>query len=56
MEVKILSFSGEEFFSSKVISVTMMTTSGEITILSYHEPLLSIFKPSPMVVVYQDDT
>ena len=55
MEVKILSFFGEAFSSQTVDSVTLMTTSGEITILNHHEPLLSSFKPSTMYVTYKNE-
>ena len=55
MEARILSFSGEAFSSKTVDAITLMTTSGEITILSYHEPLLSSFKPSTMYVKYRDE-
>lgn len=55
MQFNIYSFSWEHFSSDKVISVTMMTMIGEITILDRHAPLISAFKPSTMFVVYNDE-
>lgn len=52
MKLKILSFSGEIFFSDKVVSATVMTTSWEITILDNHYPLLTSVKPSTMYIIY----
>lgn len=56
MKLKILSFSGEIFSSTKVISTTIMTTSWEITILDNHNPLLTSVKPSTMYIIYKDET
>jgi len=55
MKLKILSFSGEIFSSEFVKSVTVMTTSWEITILKDHTPLLSSIKPSTMYIIYKDE-
>lgn len=55
MNLNIHSFSWEHFSSDKVISVTMMTMIGEITILDKHAPLISAFKPSTMFLVYKDE-
>ncbi|NDK08035.1 hypothetical protein EOM39_02195 [Candidatus Gracilibacteria bacterium] len=55
MKVNIYSFNGENFSSEKVISVTMMTMMGEITILDRHTPLLSAFKPSTLFLLYKDE-
>jgi len=54
MKLKILSFAGESFSSDNVKSVTLMTTSGEITILNNHVPLLTNMKPSTMYITYMD--
>jgi len=54
MELKILSFGGEEFSSDSVTSATLMTGIGEITVLEDHAPLLTSIKPSTMYVVYLD--
>ena len=54
MKLKILSFAGESFSSDNVKSVTLMTTSGEITILSNNVPLLTNMKPSTMYITYMD--
>lgn len=55
MKLNIYSFNWEHFSSDKVISVTMMTMMGEITILDRHTPLLSAFKPSTMFLLYKDE-
>ena len=54
MKLKILSSAGESFSSDNVKSVTLMTTSGEITILNNHTPLLTNMKPSTMYITYMD--
>ncbi|MDD3793776.1 MAG: ATP synthase F1 subunit epsilon [Candidatus Gracilibacteria bacterium] len=56
MKLKILSFSGESFSSDNVVSATMMTAIGEITILDNHSPLLTSIKPSTMYVIYKDES
>ena len=55
MKLRILSFSGESFSSDKVISATLMTGIGEITVLPWHAPLLTSIQPSTMYVVFTDD-
>ena len=55
MKLKILSFSGETFSHDRVVSVTMMTWVGEITILDHHSPLLTHIRPSTMYIVYKDE-
>ena len=55
MKLKILSFSGESFASESVVSATLMTGIGEITILKDHAPLLSSIRPSTMYVVIKDE-
>lgn len=55
MKLKIFSFSGESFSSDNAISVTLMSTAWQITILDRHEPLLTSMKPSNMKVVYKTD-
>lgn len=54
MKLKIISFSGENFSSDTVISVTLMTGIGEITVLENHAPLLTSVNPSTMYVVFKD--
>jgi ATP synthase F1 epsilon subunit len=54
MKLKILSFAGDSFRSEDVKSVTVMTTSGEITILRNHTPLLANMKPSTMYITYME--
>ena len=54
MKLKILSFGGEAFSSETVVSATIMTWIGEITVLDDHAPLLTSIKPSTMYVVYKD--
>lgn len=55
MKLQILSFSGESFRHEQVISVTLMTGVGEITVLDKHSPLLTSIRPSTMYVVYRDE-
>lgn len=55
MDLKILSFNGESFHSDRVVSVTLMTWRGEITILDRHSPLLTSVKPSTMFLVLKDE-
>ena len=55
MKLKILSFSGETFSHDNVISITMMTWVGEITVLDSHSPLLTHIRPSTMYIVYKDE-
>ncbi len=54
MELKILSFSGESFNHDGVISATLMTALGEITVLNNHSPLLTSVRPSTMYIIYKD--
>lgn len=56
MKLKILSFSWESFSSDNVISVTLMTSIWEITVLDNHAPLLTSIKPSTMYVLYRDES
>ncbi len=55
MKLKILSFSGETFNNDRVVSVTLMTWVGEITVLDNHSPLLTHIRPSTMYLVYKDE-
>ena len=55
MQLKILSFSGEGFSHDNVVSVTLMTWVGEITVLDNHSPLLTHIKPSTIYIVYKDE-
>ena len=54
MNLKILSFSGKSFAHDNIVSATIMTWVGEITILKNHSPLLTSIKPSTMYIVYKD--
>lgn len=54
MKLRILSFSWESFNSEKVVSVTLMTALGEITILDNHTPLVTSIYPSTMYVLHSD--
>ena len=54
MKLQILSFSWESFSSDNVISVTLMTSIWEITVLDDHSPLLTSVTPSTMYVIYID--
>ena len=55
MKLKILSFEWESFLNEKVISVTMLTWIGEITVLEDHEPLMTYVEPSTLYVVFKDE-
>ena len=54
MQLQILSFTGKSYSQDQVISVTLMTGVGEITILDNHAPLITSMKPSTMYLVYRD--
>ena len=55
MELKILSFEWESFLNKNVISVTLLTWVGEITVLENHEPLMTYVEPSTLYVVFKDE-
>lgn len=55
MKLQILSFNGESFSSNTVVSITLMTGAGEITILDNHTPLITSVKPSTMYIVAKDE-
>ncbi len=55
MELKILSFSGESFNHDNIVSATLMTALGEITILEGHAPLLTSITPSTMYIIFKDE-
>jgi len=55
MELKILSFEWESFLNTKVISVTMLTWVGEITVLEDHESLMTYVEPSTLYVNFLDE-
>ena len=55
MELKILSFEWESFLNKNVISVTMLTWVGEITVLENHEPLMTYVEPSTLYVKFIDE-
>jgi len=55
MELKILSFEWESFLNERVVSVTMLTWVGEITVLENHEPLMTYVEPSTLYVKFLDE-
>ena len=55
MKLKVLSFSGENFSHENVNSVTVMTKSGEITILDRHSPLIASLEPCVLYIQYTDE-
>lgn len=55
MKLKVLSFSGENFLHENVISVTVMTTSGEVTLLNRHAPMMTSLEPCILYIVYTDE-
>lgn len=55
MKLKILSFSGENFAHENVVSVTVMTKSGEVTILDNHAPMIASIEPCVLYTKYKDE-
>lgn len=55
MKLKILSFSGENYSNDSVISLTVMTKSGEVTILDKHSPIIASIEPCVLYTVYKDE-
>lgn len=55
MKLKILSFSGENFSHENVISVTVMTKAGEVTILDNHSPMIASIEPCVLYTKYRDE-
>ena len=55
MELKILSFEWESFVHKNVVSITMMTWVGEITVLENHVPLMTYVEPSTLYIDYKDE-
>ena len=55
MKLKVLSFSGENFAHERVTSVTVMTKSGEVTILDNHSPMIASIAPCVLYTKYMDD-
>jgi F0F1-type ATP synthase epsilon subunit len=52
MKLSIISSSKKILSADRFDRVTLMTESGEITILDHHEPLLSAIRPGEMHVAY----
>jgi len=55
MELKILSFEGKNFLNKNVVSITLLTGVGEITVLEDHEPLMTYVEPSTLYIVFKDE-
>lgn len=55
MKLKVLSFSGENFSHENVTSVTLMTKSGEVTILNNHSPMIASIEPCVLYIKYMDE-
>lgn len=55
MKLKVLSFSGENFSHENVTSVTVMTKSGEVTILGNHAPMIASIEPCVLYIQYMDE-
>ncbi|NDK09276.1 ATP synthase F1 subunit epsilon [Candidatus Gracilibacteria bacterium] len=55
MKLKVLSFSGESFSHDTVLSVTIMTKSGEITVLNRHSPMIASIEPCVLYTVFKDE-
>lgn len=54
MKLKVLSFSGENFAHENVSSLTVMTKSGEVTILERHAPMIASLEPCVLYITYFD--
>jgi len=55
MKLKVLSFSGENFANEQVTSITVMTKSGEVTILGNHAPMIASIEPCVLYIKYMDE-
>lgn len=55
MKLKILSFEGTSLAQKDVISVTLLTGLGEITVLEEHVPLMTYVEPSTLYIDYKDE-
>jgi len=55
MKLKVLSFSGENFSHENVLSLTVMTTSWEITLLERHAPMMTSLEPCILYIKYLDE-
>ena len=55
MKLQITSASGNILENPNFVKITLMTESGEITVLPGHEPLLSAIRPGIMSVEYTRD-
>ncbi|MCH8518482.1 ATP synthase F1 subunit epsilon [Candidatus Gracilibacteria bacterium] len=55
MKLKVLSFSGENFSHNHALSVTVMTTGGEITLLDSHAPMMTSLEPCILYIKYLDE-
>lgn len=55
MQLQITSASGNILTTDNFTRITLMTESGEITVLPHHEPLLSAIRPGIMTVEYSTD-
>lgn len=55
MQLQITSASGNILTTDNFTRITLMTESGEITVLPGHEPLLSAIRPGIMSVEYTKD-
>ena len=55
MKIKVLSFSGENFANENVTSLTVMTKSGEVTILGSHAPMIASIEPCVLYIKYMDE-
>ncbi len=55
MKLKVLSFSGENFSHDNITSLTVMTKSGEVTILNNHSPMIASIEPCVLYTKYMDE-
>jgi F0F1-type ATP synthase epsilon subunit len=55
MKLQVTSAAGNILESDSFSRITLMTESGEITVLPNHEPLLSAIRPGIMTIEYKKD-
>jgi len=53
MLLKIYNLEGE-IFSGEVVSISSQTATGEITILDYHRPLITVLKTGQIKIIKPD--
>jgi len=55
MELKVLSLKGVEY-EGEITSFNVQTTSGEITVLDHHRPLITILKKGRAIITNMENS